>query len=138
MAAPGDMKGATIEATGASARLTTATTTTVTTPIEPDPRSSTGGVTPRAITRPELCALVVKLIREVAALRRELEVTNAELDVAVGELAVARGYRQMVTVAMAQLHEKNRERARERASYYRLLDDYRALRGQRRNVPPAA
>ena len=115
MAAPGDTKGATIEATGAPARLTT-TAPTIT------------SMTP--ITRLELCALVVDLIREVAAVRRELEVTKAELDVAVGELAIARSYRLIVTVAMTQLHETNRERARERASYYRLLDDYRALRGK--------
>lgn len=116
MGAPGDTKGATIEATGAPTRLATtaAPTTTSTTPI----------------TRLELCALVVDLIREVAELRRELEVATAELDVAVGELAVARTRREMVGLALGQLHERNNELTRERASRYRLLEDYRALRGK--------
>jgi hypothetical protein len=86
----------------------------------------------------EACALVVDLIREVAALRAELEATKAELDIAVGELAVARGYRLIISVALTQLHEKDIELTRERASRYRLLEDYRALRGKGRNVPSAA
>lgn len=115
MGAPGDTKGAMIEATGAPACLTTtAATTTIKTPI----------------TRLELCALVVDLIREVAALRRELEATKAELHVAVEELVRASGYQQIVRVAMTQLHEQHVALMRERASRYRLLEDYRALRGK--------
>ena len=91
------------------------------------------------MTSLEACALAVDLIREVASLRAELEATRAELDVAVGELAVARGYRLIVGVALTHLREKDIELTRERASRYRLLDDYRALRGgQGRQVPPAA
>lgn len=84
------------------------------------------------MTSLEACALAVDLIREVAALRRELQTKEVELAVALDERDI---YREIVSVAMTQLYEKNRERARERASYYRLLDDYRALRGQGRNVP---
>ena len=115
MGAPGDTKGATIEATGAPARLTTtAATTTTTTPI----------------TRMELCALVVKLVRELSAVRTELEATKAELDVAVDELVRASGYKPIVIAAMTQLHEQHVALTRERASRFRLLEDYRALRGK--------
>lgn len=118
MTAPGDTKGATIEATGAPARLTTtaATTTTRTTPI----------------TRMELCALVVKLARELSAVRTELEATIAELDVAISELAKASGHQLSVSVLLAQLHDKHGELKREREARYRLLEDYRALRGKGR------
>ena len=87
------------------------------------------------MTISEACRLVVDLIRQLSEAYREL-------DAALAELAATRAerdaYREIVSVAMTQLYEKNRERARERASYYRLLDDYRALRGQGRKVPPAA
>jgi hypothetical protein len=64
------------------------------------------------LTTSEACQLVVTLVRQLAAARGERDV-----------------YRQMVSVALAQLHERDIELAQERDSRFRLLADYRALRG---------
>lgn len=68
------------------------------------------------MTSSEACELVVDLIRQLAAARGERDI-----------------YRLMVNTALAQLHEKTRELERERASRYRLIDEFRALRERRRS-----
>lgn len=68
------------------------------------------------MTTSEACELVVDLIRQLAVARGERDI-----------------YRLMVNTALTQLHEKTRELERERASRYRLIDEFRALRERRRN-----
>lgn len=81
----------------------------------------------RAMTTLEACQLVVDLIRQIAALRGELDAIKAELAVALGERDV---YREMVSVTLTQLYEKDIKLKQERDSRFRLLADYRALRGR--------
>jgi len=67
----------------------------------------------RAMTTLEACQLVVDLLRQLAATRGERDV-----------------YREMVSVTLTQLYEKDIELKQERDSRFRLLADYRALRGR--------
>jgi hypothetical protein len=66
---------------------------------------------PAAISTREACQLVVDLLRRLAATRGERDV-----------------YRQMASVALTQLHEKDIALKHERDSRFRLLADYRAMR----------
>jgi hypothetical protein len=79
-----------------------------------------------AMTTSEACRLLVDLLRQLAAARADRDEVKAELAVVLAERDV---YREMVSVAMTQLHQKHTELKHERDSRFRLLADYRALRG---------
>ncbi len=81
------------------------------------------------MTTSEACQLVVDLIRQLAAAHGESDALRAQLAAAEGERDT---YREIGSVALTQLHEKTRELERERASRYRLIDEFRALRERRR------
>jgi chromosome segregation ATPase len=86
------------------------------------------------VTTSEACGLIVDLTRQLAAARGELDAARAELAAARAELAA---YREIVSVALTQLHEMTRQLERERASRYRLVEEFRALREKGRNKPAA-
>ena len=66
-----------------------------------------------SITISEACRIIVDLLRQLAAARGERDV-----------------YREMTSVALTQLHERNIEPKKERDSRFRLLAEYRALQGR--------
>jgi len=72
------------------------------------------------MTTLEACRLIVDLTRQLAAAHGERDI-----------------YRLMVNTELTQLHEKNRELERERASRHRLLGEFRGLREKGRNKPAA-
>jgi len=63
--------------------------------------------------------LVITELADSALMDRVL-VTNTERD----------AYRLLCSVALTMLHEQGRQLERERASRYRLIDEYRHLRAQ--------
>lgn len=78
------------------------------------------------MTTSDACQLLVDLLRQLAAARAERDEAKTELAVVLAERDV---YREIVSVAMTQLHQKHTELKHERDSRFRLLADYRALRG---------
>lgn len=82
------------------------------------------------MTTSEACELVVDLIRQLAAACGERNAIKAELAATIGERDICR---EIVSVALTQLFERNRELERERTLRYRLIEEFRALRERRRN-----
>jgi hypothetical protein len=72
------------------------------------------GVNQGSVTISEDCRIIVDLFRQLAAARGERDI-----------------YREMVSVALTQLHKKNIELKQERDSRFRLLAEFRARRGRR-------
>lgn len=124
MNAPADTKSAPPEARGAPARLTGTTATA--TLVESPPTM----VKTEPLTMSDACRLAVDLIRQLAAAHGESDALRAQLAAAEDERDT---YREIASVALTQLHEKNHQLERDRASRYRLVEEFRALREKGRN-----